>query len=122
MSLTDVHARLAVSAVLFTAFLAIRGFWRYFRKQGVDSSFWGALIIGEVLILVQGGLGIYLWLVGLRPDRGIHFLYGVASALVIPGVWAFTRGKQERREMLLNAVMLLFLVGLLFRAIGTGGQ
>jgi len=110
---------MATTALLFILFMAAWGLWRYFRKQGVESSYWGALIIGEILILVQGALGAYLWLSGLRPDRDIHFLYGVAAALVIPGVWAFTKGRQERREMLIYGLMLLFLVGLLLRAMGT---
>ena len=121
MSPTFIHGRLATTALLFILFMAAWGFWRYFRKGGLDSSYWGALVIGEILILVQGALGAYLWLSGLRPDRGIHFLYGVAAALVIPGVWAFTKGRQERREMLIYALMLLFLVGLLLRAMGTAG-
>ena len=121
MTLTDVHGRLATTALLFILFMAAWGLWRFFSRQGVDSSYWGALVIGEILILVQGALGAYLWLSGLRPDRDIHFLYGIAAALVIPGVWAFTKGRQERREMLIYALMLLFMVGLLLRAMGTAG-
>ena len=121
MTLSDVHGRMATTAVLFILFMAAWGLWRFFRKQGADSNYWGALIIGELLILVQGGLGATLWLRGEYPERGIHFLYGVAAALVIPGVWAFTKGRQERREMLIYGLMLLFLVGLLLRAMGTAG-
>jgi hypothetical protein len=34
------------------------GLVRYFRRQGINSSYWGALAIGELLILVQAGLGV----------------------------------------------------------------
>ena len=64
MSLADIHGRLANTALLFIAILAAWGLWRMIRKQGVSSSYWGALVIGEVLILLQGALGAYLWLVG----------------------------------------------------------
>jgi len=95
--------------------------WRFARKQGIDSSFWGALIISEVLIVLQGGLGVYLWLTGMRPGRGwIHILYGVVSAITLPGIFAFTRGEQDRRVMLIYGVALLFLVGITLRAAGTG--
>jgi hypothetical protein len=101
--------------------MAMWGLWRYFRKQGVDSSYWGALVIGEILIIAQGSLGAYMWITGLRPERNLHLLYGIASGLVIPSIFVYTRGADKRREMLLYAVGLLFMVGLVIRALTTGG-
>lgn len=121
MSLTDVHARLANTALFYFLILAAWGLWRFIRKQDIDSNFWGALIISEVLVLVQGGLGVYLWVIGRQPGRGwIHILYGVVSVLTLPGIFAFTRGEQDRRVMLIYGVALLFLVGITLRAAGTG--
>lgn len=119
MSLADIHARLANTALLYVGLMAIWGFWRLVRRQGVSSNYWGALIIGEILIFVQGALGVYLWIIGERPGRSIHVLYGLVAALTIPAVYSFTKGKQERREMLIYGLALLFLVGILLRAIGT---
>lgn len=119
MTLSLFHGRLAISALLFILFMGLWGLWRYFRKEGLTPNYWGALVIGEVLILLQGGLGGYLYLTGLHPARSIHILYGVASALVIPGVYAFTKGTEDRRTMLIYAVALLFLVGLIIRGITT---
>jgi hypothetical protein len=96
------------------------GILAFFRKQGPDASYFGALVIGEILILVQGGLGAYLWLSGLRPDRTIHILYGVISVLAIPGAYLYTKGGEERRSTLIYAAVLAFLVGILFRATQTG--
>ncbi len=119
MSLADIHGRLANTALLFVSIMAIWGLWRLIRKQGLSSNYWGALVIGEILILVQGALGGYLWLAGERPERSIHVLYGIVAAMTIPAVYAFTKGRQERREMLIYGLALLFLVGILLRAIGT---
>ena len=103
--------------------MAIWGFWRYYRKQGLGSSFMGALAINEILILVQGVLGIILWASALRPERGfMHILYGAITALTIPATYAFTRGRDTRREMLVYALVLIALVGLAGRAIVTGGE
>jgi len=121
MTLTEFHARLGNTAMFFIIAMALWGLWRYFRKQGLDSSYWGALIIGEILIILQGGLGAYLWFIGLRPGRSIHILYGVVSALIIPGIYSYTRGDQDRRAILVYAVALLILVGLILRAITTAG-
>ena len=122
MSLVEIHGRLATSILLFIFALALWGLLRYFRKQGVDGSYWGALVIGEVLILAQGALGIFLWFSTLRPERGgFHVLYGVVSAITIPAAYAFTKGRDERREMLIYGVTMLFLAGIAIRAMTTGG-
>jgi hypothetical protein len=119
MSLVEVHSRLSNTALLFCIIMAVWGGWRFLRKQGVDRSYWGALIIAELLILTQGALGAALWLGGARPARGIHLLYGIVSALAVPLVYLYTKGRDERPEMLLYAVAFLILIGLLLRAVAT---
>jgi hypothetical protein len=121
MSLIEIHARLGNTILLFIVIMALWGAWRFLRGQGVAASFWGALVIAELLVLSQGGLGAYLWALGLRPSRGgIHILYGIVSLLPIPLVYVYTKGREERPELLLYTVALLFMVGLVLRAIGTG--
>ena len=121
MPLTEVHARLANTALFFFLIMSIWGTWRFLRKRGLEGSYWGALVIAELLILVQGGLGAYLWLIGLRPMRSIHILYGVVSALALPLAFAYTKGREGRPEMLIYTVTLLITVGLILRAMFTGG-
>jgi heme A synthase len=122
MGLALIHGRLANTVLLYALILGVWAFWRFFRRQGIDSSFWGALVIAEILILVQGGMGVALWFLSLRPDQGaVHILYGVVSAISLPAVFIFTRGRDERREMGLYGGVLLFLVGISLRAIATGG-
>ena len=121
MSLAEVHGRLGTAAMYFMALLAIWGLFRFFRKQGVDSNYWGALVIGEILIVLQGLLGGYLWIIGARPGRTIHILYGVVAALVIPAVYAYTKGDEQRRAILIYGVSLLIGALLIVRAITTAG-
>lgn len=121
MFLEILHNRLSNTILLYVFFLALWGFWRFFRKQGVDSNYWGALVIAEVVILAQGVIGIFLWLNNLRPGGGsMHILYGVVGAIGIPAVYAFTKGRDERQEMLIYAAVLLFLSGVFLRSWGTG--
>ena len=121
MSLADIHGRLGTTTMYFMALLALWGLFRYFRKQGVDSNYWGALVIGEILIVAQGTLGAYLWIIGGRPERSIHILYGIVTALVIPGVYAYTKGDEQRRSMLVYGIALLISTLLVIRAITTAG-
>ncbi len=121
MSLVDIHSRLANTALYYAIILALWGLWRVIRKQGVGSNYWGALLIGEILIIVQSLLGAYLWLSGGRPGRSIHILYGIVAAIIIPGIYAYTKGDQDRRVMLIYGVALLAMVGIIIRAIMTAG-
>lgn len=121
MALGQIHGRLGFTALYFMVILALWGLWRYLRKQGVDSNYWGALVIGEVLILAQGLLGAYLWIIGARPDRSIHILYGIVTALIIPGVYAYTKGDEQRRVMLIYGSALIVSALLIVRAITTAG-
>lgn len=123
MPLEEIHARLANTALLYVAAMALWGFWRFFRKQGVDSSYFGALALAELVFLSQGALGIYLWASGIGvPARGwVHVLYGVVSVLVAPGIYLYTKGDEGRRTMLIYALGFLFLVGIALRSMATGG-
>lgn len=122
MSLVDIHGSLANTLLLYVIVLAVWGLFRYIRRQGVDGSYWGALAIAEIVVIIQGLLGAYLWFINaLRPERGgIHILYGVLIALAIPLVYLSTKGGDQRRDMLVYAAVLLFTIGLVFRAISTG--
>ncbi|MGW8249042.1 MAG: hypothetical protein ACWGO1_00240 [Anaerolineales bacterium] len=121
MTVADIHGRLGYTTLYFMVILAGWGIWRYFRKQGVDSNYWGALVIGEILVLAQGLLGAYLYIIGARPERSIHILYGVVTALVIPAVYAYTKGDEQRRVMLVYGSALLVSALLVLRAITTAG-
>jgi len=123
MTLVEIHGRLGNTALFFTIIMSLWGLWRFFRRQGVDSNYWGALAIAEVLYLAQAGLGAFLFFsgVGDLAGRTIHILYGVVSILVIPGVFMYTRGDAQRRAMLIYGVGLLFLIGVILRAITTAG-
>ena len=121
MFIEVLHARLSNTVLLYVFVLALWGFWRFFRKEGVNSSYWGALAIAEVVILIQGVLGILLWINNLRPGGGgMHILYGVVGAIGVPAVYVFTKGGEARREMLIYAAVLLFMSGIFLRSWGTG--
>jgi hypothetical protein len=101
--------------------LCIWGFWRYFRQRNIEGSYWGALIIGELLILSQGILGGVLYFLGLQSERGgMHILYGIIGALGIPAVFFFTKGRKNRKALLVYAAVLFFITGIFFRSIATG--
>lgn len=119
--LVFLHQRLAFSAQYY--WLAV-GLWALYlaaRRQPLSSSLWGALLIGEVLMIVQGVLGVVLFLMGLRPGSLIHILYGVVSVSTVPALYAHTGGDESPRATAYYALGALFLFGIVLRAIGTAG-
>ncbi len=121
MSLPIIHARLANTALLYFVIITIWGFWQYFRKQPVSNSYWGALVIAEILIVVQGALGIFLYLIGLQASRGgMHILYGIVGALGIPAAYVFAKGRIDRNTILVYAAVALLCAILFLRSMATG--
>ena len=121
-TLQFIHARLSITVLLFMLALGAWGLWTYLRGEGITGSLWGALVIGEILIVVEGLLGVALFLGGYRPARtAVHLLYGVFLAVALPGVFSYTRGRSARGEALIFGLVALFLAGVAIRARVTGG-
>ena len=121
MSLVFIHNRLSLSILLYVIILFCWGFWAYIRKNGVNSSYWGALIIAEILILGQGALGITLYLMGSQPERGwMHVLYGIFGSLGIPAGLLITKGRNDRQTLLVYVAVLILIAVIFIRSIVTG--
>ena len=118
-----IHSRLSQTVVLFFLFLGIWGLYRAIRRYGVDGSYLGALIIGQVLYIVQGILGGILWASGLlvavaRPE--MHILYGAFALVFLPFVFlVWLKGDDSNQAQWVLAFTTLFLFGIAERAIST---
>ena len=122
MSLTDVHSRLAISAVLFSLICAIWGIVNYLRGRGVTSGYWGTLAIAEFLMLAQALVGLVLLVGGSVPARGllVHLLYGSTAVISLPAAYIYSKGRDGREYSLLYGVVCLWLFGIALRGIETG--
>jgi len=123
MNLPQIHSALANACLIFSLIIAGYGFILYFRQQGIDSNFWGTLAAGELLFLAQAVLGMLLYASGLRvPRTWVHALYGIVLVITLPGAYALTRSRDSRREVLIYAILGLFLAGVTLRAMSTAAQ
>jgi hypothetical protein len=104
--------------------MVIAGVWGIvtrFRNQSISGNYWGILAVGELLILGQGILGSYLWLIGERPGRmGVHILYGVVAVISLPAYYAITKGRDDKYASLAYGFLCLFLAAISLRAVATG--
>lgn len=114
------HGRLALTAVLFAFALGAWAAFDFVRGRGISPSYWGAVVIGELLMLAQGVIGVLLVVSGQIPSDLLHFLYGVLVALSWPAVYVYTNARNERKEAGLYALAGFFIFGLALRAITTG--
>jgi hypothetical protein len=79
------------------------------------------IAIGELLMLAQFVIGVLLLLTGAQPYRlSIHILYGIVAIIGLPGAFAYTRGRDDRWELLIYVTVCLFLCGIALRALTTG--
>ena len=122
MTLAYIHARLATSAILFLAFMALWAFRQVYFKQGLTGSYWGALVIAEILVLFESALGLILYYGGDRSLYWAHWLYGAVLLLTLPGIYIYTKGKAEHPEVILYGVGFLIMVVFVLRLIVTGGK
>ncbi len=117
MSINILHAGLGNATMLFSLIIGVYGMALYFRRQGVTSSYWGVLALGQVLYTAQFVAGLVLLIQGGEPVRGwVHYLYGVVGPISLPAMYAFTRGHDTQREALMYGALGLFLLGITYRA------
>jgi hypothetical protein len=114
------HDRLADSLLLFMVAASVWNVVAALRRRGVGPETWGILLIGELLAVVQGALGLALYLGGARPARGVHLLYGAVAVLSLPAYYLISRGRDDRRASWSYALLCLFLAGISARGMTTG--
>jgi hypothetical protein len=121
MTLTTIHDRFAFTLLLYLVILFIWGTWRSIRNLSLDANYKGALVIAESIMIIQGILGIYLYFIGLAPERGgMHVLYGIVGALGIPIVFAISKGRNNNQTMMIYTAMLFFVTVIFIRSFVTG--
>ena len=120
MPLTQIHAGLANTGVLFIGFLGLWALALRFTNRPLGSSWFGAAVVGELVLVIQGLIGGLLYLQGLdaalmRPF--MHILYGVVAVVTLPAAYGyFGNLEDEKVKALAMAFVCFFLWGILLRA------
>lgn len=115
------HVNLAIAVMLFNTILGAWGFLKFFRQDGMDGNYFGAVALSPVLGLVQLVMGLILVSMGLGVNvRFVHYLYGALVIISVPSVFAFTRGRDDRGAVLIYAAVLLLTAAFGLRAYMTG--
>ncbi len=120
MELTQVHAGLANTAVLFIAAIGVWALVLRFRSQPLGASWSGAAVVGEVLIVLQALLGTLLYFQGqsvLLARPYMHILYGLVAVVTLPAAYGYFGSLEDDKvKTLAMALTCFFLWGILLRA------
>ena len=86
------HDRLATTIILFFLVAGLWGLFEYARGGQLGGNIAGALIIGQVLVVIQGALG-WCFSCGETGRRAGSLLYGFTAVLALPFVWSYVRDR-----------------------------
>ncbi|HYJ13178.1 MAG TPA: hypothetical protein VEW66_06285 [Thermomicrobiales bacterium] len=114
------HDRLATTILLFFLVAGVWGLIEYARGGAIGGAIAGILVVGQILVIVQGAFGMVLFVWGNRPSDMVHLLYGFTAALVLPFAWSYFRDRNPRQGLLIYSLIALFVVGLAIRGMTTG--
>lgn len=98
MSLRELHGFLSTAVSLFTLGISLMALYRYLRKEGLESDFWGAVVIGEVLIIVQAIVGGIMFGGGVRAYDWMHYVYGALAVFIWPAAYTYTHNQEDGRR------------------------
>jgi hypothetical protein len=120
MTLNQIHAGLANTAVLFIGILGVWALLLRFRARPLDGAWYGAAMVGELLLIAQGVIGAMLYFQGfgvLLARPFLHILYGVVAVITLPAAYTyFGQLEDEKVKSVAMAVACIFLWGILQRA------
>ncbi|MCP4360492.1 MAG: hypothetical protein GY796_20985 [Chloroflexi bacterium] len=118
------HQGLTNMAVLYFLVLGGWGMIRAIRGKAVEPSYLGALVIAQVLLMLNIVTGGILWLNGRATGMGrfdVHLLYGAFVLIFLPFVYTvMLRGDDSNRAQWVWGFIGLFMFFLLPRFFITG--
>ena len=125
MSIDFIHGRLANAALLFSILCTAWGLFNFIRKQPVTSSYWGGLVILQILAMAQVVIGIVVYASTGGDELArpiVHLLYAATLVISLPAAYVYTGGKDTQRENMIYALVCLWLVFIAERSISTGQE
>jgi len=116
----QLHDQLATSVLLFSAAVGVWGLVTFAKGGALSGTIAGALVIGWVLVMVQGLFGAIFYVAEHGPSDSVHILYGVTAAIALPFGFTYTKDRDARQALLMFSLASLFIAGLAIRGMTTG--
>ena len=118
----SLHRGLFFAGLVLAIVIGGWGLVMFFRRMAPTGGFNSALLVTEALFIIQGLVGVTLFLGGRRPHDALHWLYGILLVIVIPIAMTYGASpaeRDQRRQSLVYGIAGLFMAGLAIRALTT---
>lgn len=109
------HAHWVYVALAATGIVGLWGLGLAVLRRVPGRAFRVAVAVAIVAALVQVAAGVALYGYGLRPLNGFHVFYGILVPITLSLAYVY-RATLARRPALWYGLLLLFVMGLGFRA------
>ena len=119
-SLSEIHRGLAQTGIYFFIALGVWAIWLRIRSRPLDGSWYGAAVIGELLMIAEFLLGWVLYGQGLSGNLSrafVHILYATVAVITLPAAYLYlSRLQDENVKTVLFAIVCFFLMEVVIRA------
>ena len=109
------HSHWVWVALATTGLVGLWGLGLAILRRPTGRAFGIAVAVAIVAMLVQVAAGVALYVYGLRPLNSFHVFYGILIAVTFSLAYVY-RAQLARRPALWSGLLLLFVMGLGFRA------
>ena len=118
-AILGVHGRVATALVLYYVAIGAWALWLGVRNTGPTPGLRGAIAIAVIASVVQGALGVAVFVLGRPPQDSLHLLYGVTLVVAMPLAASLVRDRSARAQSFALGLAALFTAGLAIRGIIT---
>lgn len=112
MPLADIHSILFNMVILYSFLLGVYAAVLAARNGSISGNFWGAIGVYVVLTAITLIIGIILILSGYTVESGgriiIYILYMLFMIVIMPGLFSFLQGRDDRSAAIYFAMLALF--------------
>ncbi|MAU10758.1 MAG: hypothetical protein CL607_13120 [Anaerolineaceae bacterium] len=112
MQLADIHSILFNMVILYSFLLGVYAAVLAARNGSISGNFWGAIGVYVVLTSITLIVGVILILSGYTVESGgriiIYILYMLFMIVIMPGLFSFLQGRDDRSAAMYFAMLALF--------------
>jgi len=123
-ALAFIHDRLFESQMIFSFMLGVYAAWLSAGKKPLSGNFFGSVAVYAILNTVIFVMGIILLISGYTVEGGgrvvIYILYMLFLIVILPGLFAIMRGRDDRSAGLTFGMFAMFNAAVSFSMVERG--